>query len=262
MKKKLSINILLGLIFISTFGCKAKKAIVETPVTPSVSIPAYSGAEVIKNINAKQPSYNTLAIKAKADLNINNNSNDVSMSIRIKNNEAIWVSVTALAGIEVARALITPDSIKVLNRMQNEYTKKPFSYIHQFTNKQVDFKTVQALFTANVFPGTLTNNPKIDLNNGQTQLIGNIAELTYRLLFNANYNLVLNDLSDQGKGQNLVVNYDDFMVVNGKEFPQSVSIKSAADTKNISISLKYNQITVDGAVELPFNVSKKFTVKN
>ena len=69
--------------------------------------------------------FNTLALKGKADLDINGEQNNVNMNIRIQKDKKIWVIITAAGGIvEVARAMITPDSLLLLNKLQKTYTKK------------------------------------------------------------------------------------------------------------------------------------------
>ena len=78
-------------------------------------------------IKAGQLNFNTFSGKAKTKLDINGSSNDVTLNIRIQKGQKIWVSVTAIAGIEVARALITPDSILVINKLQGLYLRKPLA---------------------------------------------------------------------------------------------------------------------------------------
>jgi len=263
MKKNILNKLVIALSLVAFTSCKAKKAALP-PVSqiPSSAVErpvANNNSEIINSLQAKQPAFNTLAIKSKAGLKINGNNNDVNMSIRIKNGEAIWVSVNMI--IEGARALITPDSIKIMDRLHNEYIRKPFSYIHQFTSSQVDFKAIQGLFTANAFPGTLSTSAGINKKDDQTEVRGELAGLLYNMLFNANNNLVQNNISDE-KNQNLNVNYSDFGQVKGLEIPQTVNINSAAANKTISIALKYNSIMVDEAIDFPFNVPKKYTVKD
>jgi hypothetical protein len=120
MKKNILIRAVYTLVFlVALIGCKAKKVILAPPVvpaTPSVQVePNNTRKNKLKSIMESDLVFNTLAVKSKAVLSINDKSNDVNMNFRIKNNEVIWVSVTAIAGLEVARALITPDSVKILN---------------------------------------------------------------------------------------------------------------------------------------------------
>ncbi|HTK20297.1 MAG TPA: DUF4292 domain-containing protein, partial [Mucilaginibacter sp.] len=99
---------------LTVFGCKAKKqaVIASKPVT---TVPDKSLSK-LDAIRSSQLSYNTFSGKAKTKLDINGSSNDVTLNIRIQKGKKIWVSVTAIAGIEVARALITPDSLLVINK--------------------------------------------------------------------------------------------------------------------------------------------------
>ena len=260
----LSKLLVLLLLVASAAGCKTRKiadaggARTGTPVPEKAAL---DKAQVIKTLSAGQPVFNTLAIRAKADMNINNDSHDVSMNIRIRKDEVIWVSVTAFAGIEAARALITPDSVKILNRLQGEYTARPFSFIHRFTNQQVDFKTVQALFTATAFPGTLSQQSDFSITNNQTAVSGNFSSLFYRLLFDENVRLVQNQLEDKSSGQTLTVNYSDFQEVNGQRLPYGVNISSVANNKNIGLRLRCNSVELNTNIDIPFTVPKRFNVK-
>src|SRR4051812_29184607 len=99
--KRSILNKFAVLLFLLIFiGCKVKKGVIQQ--APSVSGLSYSKTEILDNIIAKQANFNTLAMRAKTTLNIDNSSNNVTMIIRIQKDKAIWVSATAIAGLEVA----------------------------------------------------------------------------------------------------------------------------------------------------------------
>ena len=124
---------------------------VKNTVTTATTPPDLT---VLKNqlaaIKAQQVVFDTFSGRASTKLDINGSSNDVTLNIRLKKDKQIWVSITALLGIEVARALITPDSIKVINKLQGLYLKKPFSFIYQYASRQVNYKTIESLLVGNV----------------------------------------------------------------------------------------------------------------
>jgi len=103
-------------------------------------------------IKSGQTNFTTFSGKARTKLDINGSSNDVTLNIRIQKGQKIWVSVTAIAGIEVARALITPDSLLVINKLQGLYIRKPFSYVYSFTSKQVDYSSLEAILVGDAIP--------------------------------------------------------------------------------------------------------------
>ncbi|MDQ0637134.1 hypothetical protein QF042_000699 [Pedobacter sp. W3I1] len=248
-----------AVIFVS--ACKPKKEIVVAPPTKTETKTDNSKAEALTLLNSKQLKFNTLSLKAKATLDIAGDANDVTMNFKMKDKETIWVSITALGGMaEVARALITPDSIKIMNRMKNEYLKKPFSYIYNFTNKQVNFNTLQAVLTGNAMGEFLTAASDVKQENGVWVVSGNKSELDYKLLFNTLFKVSETNLNDAKNGQALKVTYTDYQKLNESLFPSALQIKTLSKAKKINIDLQFVKIDGNVPVDFPFNVPKRFTV--
>jgi len=261
MKKNIlsSIFLLGAVVFVS--ACKPKKEIVVAPPTQSESKTDNTKAETLTLLNSKQLKFNTLSLKAKASLDIGGDANDVTMNFKMKDKETIWVSVTALGGLaEVARALITPDSIKIMNRLKNEYLKKPFSYIYNFTNKQVNFNTLQAVLTGNAMGEFLTPQSDLKLENGAWIVSGSKEDLDYKLLFNTLLKVAETNLNDVKNGQALKVTYSDYQKLNESLFPGSLQIKTLSKAKKINIDLQFVKIDGNVPVDFPFNVPKRFSV--
>ena len=89
-----------------------------------------------------------------------------------------------------------------------------------------------------------------------------LDNLIYSLTFNDKFRLTLADLKDERAGQALTVIYDDFAPSSQQMIPRSVSAKSNAGNKNISVDLKYNRIDIDVPVDLPFNIPQTYTLKD
>jgi hypothetical protein len=252
--------VLLGaVIFVS--ACKPKKEIVVAPPTKTETKTDNSKAEALTLLNSKQLKFNTLSLKAKATLDIAGDVNDVTMNFRMKDKETIWVSITALGGAyEPARALITPDSIKIMNRAKSEYLKKPFSYIYNFTNKQVNFNTLQAILTGNAMGEFLKPESDVKQENGVWVVSGSKSELDYKLLFNTLFKVAETNLNDTKNGQALKVTYTDYQKLNESLFPSALQIKTLSKAKRINIDLQFVKIDGNVPVDFPFNVPKRFTV--
>lgn len=262
-----------GLVILCMIGmlaaCKAKKAVVIPPLPPETRVvpPVQTNGNSAKQdrilaVKNKLTKFNTLSIKAKAALSIGNNSNDVSMNIRIKNNEAIWVSVTAIAGLEVARALITPDSVKVINRLENEYSRKPFSYIYEFTNNKISFGTLQAVLVGNLMPEFLSESTDLTVQTEQTGLKTLIGSMMYNVLVNDQNSVIQTRLSDAAAGQSLVATYGDFQMISQQQIPHAIRMKSQAKNKNITLDLNFTKVELDAAADMPFRVPERFLIKN
>lgn len=262
-------NILTKIIFafvIVLAGCKAKKELLPAAVIPVVmateAVPDLTRKNKLDAVENMNTVFKTLSIKAKADLNINDKSNDVNMNIRIRNNEAIWVSVTALAGLEVARALITADSVKVLNRLDNVFLKKPFNYIYEFTNERITFQTLQSVLVGNAMSEFIGESTELK-NEGENVLLKTVlASMIYNFTVDKQNKVLFTQLNDSSAGQELLVNYTNFISINQQLIPHSVIMNSKAKNKAISLDLNYLKIDMDGNVDLPFRVPERFLIKN
>lgn len=256
-----SLFILTSILFFS--ACKPKKAIVIAPPPKPETKVDNTKAEALILLNDKQLKFSTLILKAKATLDIAGDANDVTMNFRIKDKETIWVSITALGGAyEPARALITPDSIKIINRAKSEYLKKPFSYIYNFTNKQVNFNTLQAILTGNAMGEFLTDQSEVVLQNGVWTVSGTKENLDYKLFFNTLFKVAETNLNDAKSGQALKVSYTDYQKLNEFLFPSSLKINTLSGTKKINIDLQYTKIDGNVPVDFPFSVPKRYTLVN
>jgi hypothetical protein len=71
--------------------------------------------------------------------------------LRAKKDSIIWISISPLLGIEVARVMITPDSVMMLDRIHNKYQVNTFETINKLLQLKVNFEIVQALLYGNFF---------------------------------------------------------------------------------------------------------------
>ncbi|MGY3054644.1 hypothetical protein ACVWYG_002851 [Pedobacter sp. UYEF25] len=255
---------LMAVIIVFISACGIKKAVVMAPKTKIDSVvPPDTKGEAINLLKSKQLQFNTLSLKGKANLVIDGDANDVTMNFRMKDKQVIWVSITAVGGVvEVARALITPDSIKIMDRLKGKYIKKPFSYIYNFTNKQVNFNTLQDILTGNAISGFLNLDANVKQANGVWTLSGIKDELDYKFLFNALYRVEETNLSDAKSGQALKVTYNSYQKLHDYLFPGGLKINTLSGTKKISISIDYVKVDGNSSITFPFNVPSRFELIN
>ena len=250
-----------GLFIVS---CKAKKQVVILkPVKTDSTSTTVNATELKLNaIRTGQTYFNTFSGKARTKLDISGNSNDVTLNIRINRDKKIWVSITAIAGIEVARALITPDSIMVINRLQGVYIKQPFSYINKFTGGGVNYKTIESLLVGNAIPELVNDNASLLTVNDTTTLTGNLQALAYTLKVGPGMKVTQTKLSNQGAGQSLSVNNGVFMQAGSKIIPSQIDIASALKDKKILINFHYVKIDIDQVLEYPFSIPSRYEQGN
>lgn len=264
MKRNISNSLVFAAFIVLAIGCRPKKVIVAAPAvsTEKVAVDADKKPENLALLKGKDLPFSTLVLKGKASLDINGDMNNATMNIRIQKDKKIWVSVTGLAGIEGVRAVITPDSLLMRNNLQKTFTKKPFSYIYGFTNKQVSFGLLQAILSGNTINDFMIEKSDLVQENGVWLLSGNAQDLAYKILFNTLLKPTEVNLNDSKNAQALKVTYGKYTAVNNSLFPSSLKINSMAGTKKINVSIEFIKIESNVPVEFPFSVPKSFELVN
>lgn len=247
------------LIFCAVLAsCKSKqKAISSNPNTVELDEKASAN---FKKIVSQQTDFKTLSTKASTQLSIKNKSFDVTMNIRIKKGEGIWASVTYFAGIEVARALITPDSIKVMDKINDVYIKKPFSFVQKYSNEKIDYTTLEAILVGNCIPFTINNRKELSAENEGLVINGESDQIVYHVNFNSNLKPASTTLKTTDDLKNLSIDIASFENNGGALIPKLISISSVAGSQSIKMDMNYNKTVLNQPVDFPFNVSKRFSV--
>jgi hypothetical protein len=259
MKKNISINVCILLASITFAACSSKKGIVKPNNAGPVVIAKEKGIYFNKLLQ-NQTNYSTFSTKAISKLAINDKEYDATLNIRIKKGEVIWVSVTAFAGIEVARAFITPDSIKVLDRLNDEYINKPFSYINDYSNNDIDYATLEAMLVGNLIPLVIKNGDKIILKNGLYLLKDKTENMFYQVDLNKDFktqSLLFLALNNTQKLNSTISNYEKF---ENYLLPINISINSTAIDNKIDVKMEYSKTQLNLPLDFPFNVPKRFSV--
>jgi hypothetical protein len=262
MRRNIVNKLLIICCLLAIVSCKARKQVIAARKAADSTSSTNAAISKINSIRANQLNFNTFSGKAKTKLSINGSSNDVTLNIRISKGQKIWVSITAIAGIEVARALITPDSILVINKLQGLYFKKPFSYVYTYASKQVDYKSLEAIFVGNAMPQLLNDNATIKTDSLAVTLSGSLEELMYHLTVGLDLKVTKTDLTDQTGGMSLTVGNDQFIQAGTRVVPSQINIESLAGAKKIQASMHYNKVDFDLPLEFPFSIPSGYSAAN
>lgn len=265
MKEIILNRLLLLVLMVGLYACKSKRQII-VPATPVITnaenAVKHTGVSVsrLSAISEANLQFSTFSAKAEASLKIGDSRNDVTLNFRIAHDQKIWISVTAIAGLEVARVLITPDSIRVINRLQGVYLQKPFSFINQYANNEVTFNHLEALLLGNTLPGTPKAEDAIVQHDLHYVINGGAGGLLYALTFNPSDKLIANKLEEELQGRSVVANYGNFGKFGSMQFPGTVSINTSAQNKPVSISLQYSAVTINQPLEFPFSAPRRYSI--
>jgi hypothetical protein len=136
------------LLFTAIFflaSCKTQKKIANDN---SKCFLDYKNSKTLtSNLKSNEFNFEKLNAKINVESTIDSSVNSFSISLRIKKDSLIWMSISKL-GIEGARVLITKDSVKFTTRIPgqtNKYFKGNYTYISKLLNTDLDYEMLQSL---------------------------------------------------------------------------------------------------------------------
>lgn len=216
--------------------------------------------EIWQGIERNRIDFNTFSAKVKVEFTgADGKKPDITAFIRIRKDSAIWVNATAILGIEVFRLLVTPDSVKLLNKLDKVVQLRSVSYLQELAKIPFTFKELQALLIGN--PVFLDSNIVSYRKDEKTISLLSSSEIFKHLLTvsNDDYRLLHSKLDDADALRNRTCNisYGDYVNKNGLLFPTSRSITVVEKTK-VDIGLQFKQVDFNLDLTFPFNIPRNY----
>jgi len=253
------------------FSCRSTKKIQtaiskkDTAQVVSISDSKFDSASFIRNVTShidnNYINYNTFSAKIKVDYRgADGKTYDFNAFMRMKKDSIIWVSINAALGIEAFRILITPDSVKVLNKLDKVVQYRSLNYLQEVTQLPIDFHTLQDIFIGNpvYFDRNNIISVKIDGNTISLTSIGTYFK-HFMTLSNSDYLVMNSKLDDRetGRSRTAVLEYGDYASRGDIHFSTNRKI-SVAEKSTLEVSLDFKQFDFNENLNYPFSVPKNY----
>jgi len=249
-------------ISLAFLGSACKKETV--PVASATPAPAPAGVTV----NVVNTEFRTFSAKGKMQLETPEEKIGSGVTIRIKKDSVIWISVVPGLGLEAARIRITPDTIQVINRLQKQYFAGNFSMLQKKYNIAASFDLLQAMLMGNYIQG----EPGMvkEIKGGEMQ---QIQQQRNNLIINQFLDASVNKLkrlqiSDGKTGDSMTATYNEFEAQESALVPTATLILLERNSnnnpkgKNAAVSIKYNKFSLNDAdLQFPFTVPADYERK-
>lgn len=188
-----------------------------------------------------------------------------SIQLRMVRDEAIFISLRPLLGIEVGKLLITADSVYAVDKVHKRYVAEQVSVLT--SGIPVTVSDVQDIFLGRPFiigKGTLCGELKPLLDITQ---VGNNVVMTpkdqyrgysYSFTFNKSGRISSLDIFPVGATKaTYQVKYADVKSTAAGNIAHEVNVDAAAQKKKFSFSLDYKTIDWNGSVKIYKNIIPK-----
>lgn len=275
---------ILLIITLTVLSCKSRKALHQNSSdNDSIQIQnsEQNDPKYAKNIHDRLTFYENIMLHPKFEhvkINSKITASDLRVSpldavIYIENDKKIWSNITFLI-IPAARAIITPEGIKAMDKYNKNYIDSDFDYLNNLLNVNfIDYKTLEKLLMGRTFMQITNSNSKIVKNSQGYQLtsitnqkiVTNEVTREYKveMQYTEDFNLNWVKLQDVRSNDAIEIVYE-----NWETFPNEVKLP-----KNVKIIIKgskTSQILLENTkfdfsrMETPYSVPanyKKIDIK-
>lgn len=190
-------------------------------------------------------------------------------TIYIENDKKIWSNITFLI-IPAARAIITPEGIKAMDRYNKNYIDSDFDYLNNLLNVNfIDYKTLEKLLMGRTFMHITNSNSRIVKNSEGYQLTSITnqkivteevtreykVEMQYTEDFNLNW-VKLQDVKSNDAIEIVYENWETFP--NEVKLPKNVKIiiKGSKTSQILMENTKFDFSRMETPYSLPANYKK------
>ncbi|TCK67762.1 uncharacterized protein DUF4292 [Winogradskyella wandonensis] len=244
-----TIKVFAIILLVTAWSCKSTKAIVTSGEASS----ALSAKQVIKAHQKNNVNFKTLQAKAKINITQNQKSQGATFNLRIKKDEVIWLS----APLNLARMMITPDSVKFYNKTDNTFFNGNYALLSDFAGFDLDFFKVQNILMGQAISDLRAKDHVIDVQENAYVLAPksqNVLSELFYLLNASHFKLNSLQLAQSAKRRFLQVDYKSYQDIEKNVIPKEIKVIAVEDTSEALIDMEIKSITLNEEVRFPFRI--------
>lgn len=279
------VNKLFWLLLVSVlmFSCRTAKQVVTEK-----DIPLMTEHKLLKQIESNRLNDSTLfAKRIEVSFTDGENSDNFKASLKISRDSFMQISLTAPLGIEVARILLTQDSIKFVDVYHKKYFLADYDYFNQRYDVSLTYDFLQNIFTNTFSDFTLLDESNlrtkrykldrtemgyklwtVDKKNAGKKLkkfykqSGSERDemiLLQEILIDPTYFRPLSmSLKDLNEGVGISVRYENFVRFGEELFPEKMRFTLFSKKSNMDLNLKFQRMEFNVPVEPNFRILSKY----
>jgi Domain of unknown function (DUF4292) len=273
MRRVSFLNLILACsVFTIIFSCKSTHKLDAPKIKENKKLEEKEAGELKSLILENSFNTNTLSARASVNTDIGGSKTTFSINIRMRTDSIIWISISPLLGIEVARIIATRDSIKFLDRFNKQYSATDYKYINKMFDLNIEFDIMQGVITGNIFSYKknkfnsvyiddkyyiLSTLSKSKLNRSLEEDDPSKAIVQDMWIDDLTYKIIKLSIEDKRVNKKLLTKYDDFNETDGGLFPFKSNTQIIA-SKNITINLEFTKVSLNQNLTYPFRIPASY----
>ncbi len=256
------------LLLIILASCSTQRKIIKAPIKEE-------GAEYLfKKLKEHELQYSWFTAKFSAEYENKGQTTSLNGQIRNRKDSVIWLSFSPALGIEVFRMMLTQDSVKFINRMNNSFFTGDYNYVNKYLNTNIDFDILQSFLTGNDLSFYENGKFRAGLDNNSYKLataarmklkkfIRNNQENLRVLIQNIwidpeSFKITRADVKEiREPNIKLEARYSSFEKIEDQLFPKEMSFDISADN-NLSVAVSFSKININTTQSFPFKIPQSY----
>ena len=226
-------------------SCKTQSTVTKTAVTPSAKLDASSS--ILDSLHKHPFQFEWLSAKARVSVNDAGDETDFTANIRMRKDSAIWISISPALGVEVARMLITQDSIHLIDRLKKDRYTKGYDFFKAFTSLPIDFYVVQDLLAGN--PLFLKDHYDVAMHDSAIVLTSHQSITSDSLLINNKYSPIYQMITDSTSSLSITNTQYDIQYNPPFSLWRKIIIHRKTE---MSIEITFSKIKLNEPMKFPF----------
>ncbi len=240
---------LFGILIVCTLSaCVGPKGLINSS-SKSVS-------HILKKAQDKAAEVDWFTAQFKGQAQLNSKTYPISAHLRMRQDSVIWISVSAILGLETARIHLTPDSLKLINRLNSTYFIGDVKELTKRYNLHLSFHEIQ-----NVLLGkhSFSNSNTFQLLAYEQDyiLFADSDTANYTLRLNSEY-LPLEINSVQQDSISIKLSYSNFVVVQEEWLPQNTDFQVLTPNNSLNFNYSYSKMLVNRPKKIKFSIPSSY----
>lgn len=266
---KLLLAAFVALAAVSLVSCSASRKAIKAPIKEE-------GADYLfKKLKEHELKYTYFMGKFSAEYKNKKKSTSFNGQIRIRKDSVIWLSLTPGLGIEAMRLIITQDSVRMINKLNDTYYVGDYEAVNHFLNTNIDFDILQAYLLGNDLQFYENGEFRASIDKDCYKLstaarmklkkyVRNSREDVRAFIQNIwldseTFKITEADVKEISNEKiKLEAGYGDFESIDGQLFPKTLDVTIWADN-TIKVKASFSKITVDVPLQFPFRIPSGYT---
>ncbi|MFW5700324.1 MAG: DUF4292 domain-containing protein [Cyclobacteriaceae bacterium] len=235
----------------------------------------FSGDDIYANLVDKSPDVSTYSVR-RMNVKIIENDEEMNLrgSVRISRDSAILVSINAFAGIEAARILLTPDSVKILDRINRSYFAGDYLEAEKFLPVRINYDIVQGIFFGssvkllNEFdlPDRSKTGYSFEDNSMTLRYTGNIFKFNevsfdddvLQILFDNHFLTRDVEVFSADKNVYSKLSFNSFAYMDDQYFPDDIDFYFVSHSIPLHANFRLSRIEINQEINFPFSIPSAY----